>query len=181
MASSPDSAPHRDRLEQAASQHRLAASTNLVANPAPFYDLYNVELQLGNTEAALIALLQGLDVNVLVADYLLHPASAPAPTAPPPEGHPPSGSPQEALAYLQHSRESWPQSSLDQLARILEDSELRSRLDEVKGRDDVLKTTPTSGERYAELEQLLADRRRMFGTDAARELHARLFEETASS
>lgn len=177
MASSRDSnpSPDQDRLRLAAERHRLACAENLVAKPAPFYDLANVEFQLGERESGLAALLRGLDVNPHVARMLTDGRDLPAAGE-----NPPSGSEEEAAAYLTQA-ESWPESSLRMLRRVLSDPDVARALDQVSVREAELDEMPTSARRYDLLERLIADRRDLFGTEAADALNRRLLLAEESS
>ncbi len=177
MASFRDSdlPPNPDRLIQAAQRQRQACAENLVALPGPFYALADLELQLGNTKEALVALLRGLDINPYVARFLLYPQDLPIG-----DSSPPSGTPEEAAAYLARA-ESWSVGGLSVLERVLLDPEVDQALERVHQEQAELREMPTSAQRYDRLEALLAERRQLFGEEAAHALHERLFSEKAPS
>ncbi len=156
------------RLREAAEEHRKACEGNLVDHPDSFFDLCNVELQLGRGLVAVEAFMGGLATNHHVPVYLLKPPrrySEPRYIIP--------ASVDAAKAYAFERAETWPDPSLEALRKLWKDRVLRSRVREITDLETALESTPVSDKRSGLVSRLFSLKDNYFSVAAARELYNR--------
>lgn len=156
-------------LRLAAEEYRKSCGSGLIDPPDSFFDLCNVELQLGHTLPAVEAFCQGLAVNLHVPPLLLKkPRRRPLPS------HLTADSPECAQAYVQERGSSWTAESLNIVRALWKDPVLRETVAKLQSLDDQLENVRPGELRSRLLEHKYALEEEGLGQAAARALHLRV-------
>ncbi|MFA5507050.1 MAG: tetratricopeptide repeat protein [Vulcanimicrobiota bacterium] len=157
------------QLRLAAEEHRNACHGGLVDPPDSFFDLCNVELQLGNTLPAVEAFCQGVAVNRHIPTFLL---KKPRRTALP--EYISVDSKECAKCYVQDRHSSWTSESLKTVRALWKDPQLRKVVEELQALEDQLKDNGPGDERCRLLQLSYDLKDKGLGRAAARALHERV-------
>lgn len=160
-------------LRLAAEEYRKSCGSGLIDPPDSFFDLCNVELQLGHTLPAVIAFCQGLAVNLHVPPLLLKkPRRGPLPL------HVTADSPECAEAYVRERGSTWAAESLAIVRALWKDPVLRETVGELQSLDGQLEEARPGNRRDQLLKRSYALKEKGLGEAAARALHLRVLGQT---